>query len=163
MLMFTLAISCLTTSSLPWFIPGSYAILFFTALDFTFTTGYSHSCGLFPLWPIFFILYGSVSPLSPSSVWDSYRLGVLIFWCHIFLPFHAIHGVFEARILKWFIIPYSSGPCFVRNKEPLNEGERGEWKSWLKTQHSKNKDHGIRSHLLLLLSRFSRVRLCVAP
>ena len=23
-------------------------------------------------------------------------------------------------------------------KEPLNEGERGEWKSWLKTQHSKN-------------------------
>ena len=31
-------------------------------------------------------------------------------------------------------------------KEPLNEGKRGEWKSWLKTQHSKNKDHGIRSH-----------------
>ena len=31
-------------------------------------------------------------------------------------------------------------------KEPLDEGERGEWKSWLKTQHSKNKDHGIRSH-----------------
>ena len=23
-------------------------------------------------------------------------------------------------------------------KEPLNEGERGEWKSWLKTQHSDN-------------------------
>ena len=28
-------------------------------------------------------------------------------------------------------------------KEPLNEGERGEQKSWLKTQHSKNEDHGI--------------------
>ena len=27
-------------------------------------------------------------------------------------------------------------------KEPLDEGERGEWKSWLKTQHSKNQDHG---------------------
>ena len=27
-------------------------------------------------------------------------------------------------------------------KEPL-ESERGEWKSWLKAQHSKNKDHGI--------------------
>ena len=25
-----------------------------------------------------------------------------------------------------------------RTKEPLDEGERGEWKSWLKTQHSKN-------------------------
>ena len=31
-------------------------------------------------------------------------------------------------------------------KEPLDEGERGEWKSWLKTQHSKNEDHGIQSH-----------------
>ena len=31
-------------------------------------------------------------------------------------------------------------------KEPLDEGERGERKSCLKTQHSKNKDHGIRSH-----------------
>ena len=28
----------------------------------------------------------------------------------------------------------------------LDEGERGEWKSWLKTQHSKNKDHDIWSH-----------------
>ena len=28
-------------------------------------------------------------------------------------------------------------------KEPLDESERGEWKSWLKTQHSKNQDHGI--------------------
>ena len=27
-----------------------------------------------------------------------------------------------------------------------NESESGEWKSWLKAQHSKNKDHGIRSH-----------------
>ena len=31
-------------------------------------------------------------------------------------------------------------------KELFNIGERGEWKSWLKTQHSKSKDHGIRSH-----------------
>ena len=31
-------------------------------------------------------------------------------------------------------------------EEPLDEGERGEWKSWLKTQHSKNEDHGIQSH-----------------
>ena len=33
-----------------------------------------------------------------------------------------------------------------RTKEPLVEGERGEWKSWLKTQHLKNEDHGIWSH-----------------
>ena len=31
-------------------------------------------------------------------------------------------------------------------KEPLDESERGEWKIWFKTQHSKNKHHGIRSY-----------------
>ena len=31
------------------------------------------------------------------------------------------------------------------NWKPLDEGERGEWKSWLKTQHSENEDHGIQS------------------
>ena len=30
--------------------------------------------------------------------------------------------------------------------ESLNESERGESKSWLKIQHSENKDHGISSH-----------------
>ena len=33
-----------------------------------------------------------------------------------------------------------------KTKEPLDESERGEWKSWLKTQHSANEDHGIKSH-----------------
>ena len=33
-----------------------------------------------------------------------------------------------------------------KTKEPLGESERGEWKSWLKTQHSENEDHGIWSH-----------------
>ena len=31
-------------------------------------------------------------------------------------------------------------------KKPLDESERGEWKSWLKGQHSENEDHGIGSH-----------------
>ena len=30
-----------------------------------------------------------------------------------------------------------------RTKKPVDESERGEWKSWLKTQHSKNEDHDI--------------------
>ena len=34
-------------------------------------------------------------------------------------------------------------------KEPLDEGERGEWKSWLKTQHSKKKDNCIQSHYFM--------------
>ena len=31
-------------------------------------------------------------------------------------------------------------------KEPLDESERGEWKSWFETQHTENWDYGIRSH-----------------
>ena len=31
-------------------------------------------------------------------------------------------------------------------KKPLDESQRGEWKSWLKAQHSENKGHGIWSH-----------------
>ena len=38
------------------------------------------------------------------------------------------------------------GRKWRRTKEPLDENERGEWKSWLKAQHSENDDHGIRSH-----------------
>ena len=35
------------------------------------------------------------------------------------------------------------------NLEPLDEGRRGEQKSWLKTPHLKNEDHGIWSHHLM--------------
>ena len=31
-------------------------------------------------------------------------------------------------------------------KKPLDESERGEWKSWPKAQHLENEDHGIRFH-----------------
>ena len=30
------------------------------------------------------------------------------------LPFHTVHGVLETRILKWFAIPFSSGPRSIR-------------------------------------------------
>ena len=40
--------------------------------------------------------------------------------------------------------PY--GITWRRTKEPLDEGEGGEWKSLLKAQHSKNQDHGIWYH-----------------
>ena len=39
-----------------------------------------------------------------------------------------------------------NGRKWRESKEPLDESERGEWKSRLKTQHSKNEDHGIWSH-----------------
>ena len=30
------------------------------------------------------------------------------------MPFHTVHGVLKARILKWFAIPFSTGPHFVK-------------------------------------------------
>ena len=46
------------------------------------------------------------------------------------------------QICRWHY-PYGRKQ---REIKPLDEGERGEWKSWLKTRHSKNEDHGIQSH-----------------
>ena len=116
--MFNLAISCLITSNLPWFmdpnIPGSYAILFFTELDFTSITSHIHNWALFLLWLCLFILSGVNSSLISSSILGTYQPGGFIFRYPIFLPFHTVHGVLKARILKWFAIPFSSGPRFVR-------------------------------------------------
>ena len=44
----------------------------------------------------------------------TYWPGELLFQCPIFLPFRTVHEVFKARILKWFAIPFSSTPRFVR-------------------------------------------------
>ena len=46
-------------------------------------------------------------------------------------------------ICRWHH-PY--GRKWRGTKKPLHESERGEWKCWLKAQHSENEDHGIWSH-----------------
>ena len=43
----------------------------------------------------------------------TYRPREFIFQWHIFLPFRTVHGDLKTRILKWFPIPFSAGPCFV--------------------------------------------------
>ena len=95
-------------------IPGSYVILFFTASDFTSITSHIPNWVLFLLWLCLFILSGVISPLIPSSMLDTYWPGEFIFQGPIFLPFHTVHGVLKARKLKWFALPFSSGPHFVR-------------------------------------------------
>ena len=44
---------------------------------------------------------------------------------------------------------YTDDTTLRRTKKPLDESERGEWKSWLKTQHSENQDHGIQPHYFM--------------
>ena len=79
--MFTLAISYLTTSQFALIhgpnIPGSYAILLFTASDFTSITSHIHSWVLFLLWLYFFILSRIISPLFSSSLLGTYWPGAL--------------------------------------------------------------------------------------
>ena len=72
-----------------------------------------------------------------------------------------IHGILWARILEWVAFSFSRGSSQPRIKprspslqadslptEPQGKpkDERGEWKRWLKTQHSKNWDNDIQSH-----------------
>ena len=116
MSIFTLAMSCLTTSNLSWF------------MDLTFQVPMQY-CSLqrrtlLPS-PIIsktgcYFCFGSASSfllelLSLSgNLLGPYWPGEFIFQCHIFLPFHTVHGVLKTRILKWFAIPFASGPHFVR-------------------------------------------------
>ena len=56
--------------------------------------------------------FGSISPFflelffhsSPGAYWAPTDLGTIFQW-HIVLPFHTVHGILKARILKWFAIP----------------------------------------------------------
>ena len=41
---------------------------------------------------------------------------------------------------------HSYGRKWRGTKKPLDESKRGDWKSWLKAQHSENEDHGTWSH-----------------
>ena len=44
----------------------------------------------------------------------------------------------QAQICR---LHHPNGRKRTGTKEPLDEGEKGEWKIWLKIQHSKNEDH----------------------
>ena len=77
MWMFVLVISCLITSNLPWFmdLTGSYAILFLTVLDFTFTIRHNHNWVSFLLWLSLFFPSGAISLFFSSGVSDTYWPG----------------------------------------------------------------------------------------
>ena len=95
-------------------IPGSYAILLFTALDFTIITSHILNWVLFLLLLHLFFLSGVIYLLISNGILGTYLTGEFIFQCPIFLTFHSVHGVLKARILKRIAIPFSSGPRFVR-------------------------------------------------
>ena len=95
-------------------IPGSYAILFFTASDFTSITSCIHSWALFCFDSVSSLFLEQFLYSSPVVHWAPTDLRSSSFSVVSFLPFHTVHGVLKARILKWFAILFSTGPCFVR-------------------------------------------------
>ena len=96
--MFTLAISCLTASNLPWFmnltfhVPMQYCSLQHHTLLPSLVTSTTGCCFHFGSVSSFFLeLFLHFS----SSILGTYWLGKFIFQCHIFLPFHTVYGVKE--------------------------------------------------------------------
>ena len=49
----------------------------------------------------------------------------------------------QPQICRWY---HFNGTQWQGTRETPDEGEMGEWKSWFKTEHSKNYNGGIQSH-----------------
>ena len=100
--------------------PGSYAILFFTASEFTFTTRHIHNWALFPLWPSLFILSGGIFSTLTSGVLDTYQPGgsssSVIPFC-LFILFTGFSrqetGVVCHSLFRWVTFCQFSPPCLV--------------------------------------------------
>ena len=82
-------------------IPGSYAILLFTALDFTSITSHIRNWVVLLLWLRLFFLSGVISPLISNNILGATNLGSSSFSVLYFCLFIIVHGVLKARILEW--------------------------------------------------------------
>ena len=114
---FTLAISCLTTSHLPWFMDLHSRFLCNIALYSIGLCFYHQShphwvffvvvvLFCFLLWLHLFILSGVISPLISSSILGTYQHGEFIFQCPVFLPFDTVDGF--SRQEYWSGLPFPS-------------------------------------------------------
>ena len=108
MAMFTLAISCLNSSNLPWVmdltiqVPMQYCSLQHRTLLPSPATSTAVHCFCFGS----IILSGAISPLFSSSILGGYWPGEFIFQCHIFLPFILFMGF--SRQEYWSGLPLPS-------------------------------------------------------
>ena len=110
MSMFTLAISFLTTSNLPWFmdltfhVPRQYCSLQHQILlspPDTSTTGcHVCFCSTFSFLVELFLHSSPVAYPIPTNLWG------FIFQIHIYLPFDTVHGVLKAK--WWRGLPFPS-------------------------------------------------------
>ena len=133
MSMCTLTISYLATSNLPWFMDliilvlMQYCSLQHRALLLSPVTSTTGCC--FCIGAVYSVFLELFLHWSPVAYWAPPGLLSSSFSVLSFLPFHTVHGVLKARILKWFAIPCSSGPHFVWTLE-LDYTESWELKNW---------------------------------
>ena len=95
-------------------IPASYAISFFTALDFTSITSHIHNWVLFLLWLHLFILSRVIPPLFSSSIWAPTALGCSSFNVLSFCLFILFMGF--SRQEYWSGLPLPSPVDHVLSK-----------------------------------------------
>ena len=97
MSMFTLAISCFTTSNLPWFMDLTFQVCMqycslqhqtLLPLPVTSTTGCYFCFGF-----TFSFFLELLLHWSPVAALGTYWPREFIFQCSVFLPFHTVHGV----------------------------------------------------------------------
>ena len=152
MSMFTLIISCLTTSNFPWFmdltfqVPMQYCSLQHRTLLLSPVTSTSGYCFYFGSIPSFFLEL--FLHWSPVAYWAPTNLGSSLSYLIIF-PFHTVHGVLKTRILKWFArgninnLRYADDTILMAEsaeelKSLLMKVKEESGKRWLKAQHSEN-------------------------
>ena len=85
-------------------LPGSYAILFFTASDLASISSHIHKWVLFLLWLRPFILSGVISPLISSSILGTYRPREFLFSILSFCLFILFMGF--SRQEYWNGLPF---------------------------------------------------------
>ena len=110
MLTFTLAISCLTTSNLPWFMDLTFQVpLQYCSLQHwtsSSITSHIHNWLVFLLWLYLLILSGVLSPLIPRSILGTYPPGEFIFTVVSFCLFILFMGF--SRQEDWSGWPFPS-------------------------------------------------------
>ena len=120
MLMFNLAISCLSHSIYldSWTLKFQVSMQYFSLQHhFTFTTRHIYNWASFLHCLSHFILSGAISNchlLFLNNILYTFQPWGFIFQCDLFLPFLNAHGVLRAKILQWISISSSKGPCVFR-------------------------------------------------
>ena len=115
--MLTFPISCFTSSNLPWLmdltfqVPMQYCFLHHGTLLQSPVTSTTGCCFCFGSIPSFFLELFLHS--FPVAYWVPTDGGVYLSVSYLF-AFSCCSWVSKKRILKWFAIPFSSGPHFVR-------------------------------------------------